>query len=87
MKEAYARLGFELPVDTDKRRFINWLEGQTFEETRKDQYTSLERQAAQDLFSNQQAIASDPYLLYEIFKVQKATTRKYQPQPSRFFPN
>ena len=80
VRDANLKCGFELPVDIEKRRLMNWIENQSFDDVKKDMYTNIEQEAALALFSKQQEISKDPYLVYEVNKIHRVCKRKYQLQ-------
>ena len=75
VRDLSLKAGFELPAE--KWRLMSWLENQQFDDVKKDMYTDVEREAALDLYTKQQTIAGDPYLLTEVHKVHRVCNRKY----------
>ena len=80
VRDANMKNGFDIPLETQQWRLMHWIDSQTFEDVKRDNYSKGVQEAARELYGKQQQIQDDPYLLYEVNKIERVCSRKYQLQ-------
>jgi hypothetical protein len=76
VKDLQHASGISLPYE--RRQLMQIIKEQKFDEFSKDHYSEKERAACSALFRESLKLINDPYLLFELHKIQKVYERKYK---------